>query len=65
MFAPANETHFALTIEGLSNDFQVLSLQGREAISQPFVFEVELVSEKPSLDLESLLHKPAFLRALA
>ncbi|WP_185037072.1 hypothetical protein, partial [Pseudomonas fluorescens] len=51
MFAPANETHFALTIEGLSADFQVFTLTGREAISQPFVFEVELVSEKPSLDL--------------
>ncbi|VVN31240.1 hypothetical protein PS662_04892 [Pseudomonas fluorescens] len=44
MFAPAYQIHFALTIEGLSSDFQVLSLQGREAISQPFVFEVELVS---------------------
>jgi hypothetical protein len=32
MFAPANQTHFALTIEGLSSDFQVLSLQGREAM---------------------------------
>ncbi|WP_144443466.1 type VI secretion system tip protein TssI/VgrG, partial [Pseudomonas mandelii] len=62
MFAPANQTHFALTIEGLSSDFQVFSLQGREAISQPFVFEVELVSEQPSLDLETLLHKPAFLQ---
>ncbi|MBK5415463.1 type VI secretion system Vgr family protein [Pseudomonas sp. TH31] len=62
MFAPANQTHFALTIEGLDNDFQVLALQGREAISQPFVFEVELVSEQPSLDLETLLHKPAFLQ---
>ncbi|WP_281924596.1 type VI secretion system tip protein TssI/VgrG, partial [Pseudomonas moraviensis] len=62
MFAPANETHFALTIEGLSADFQVFTLTGREAISQPFVFEVELVSEQPSLDLETLLHKPAFLQ---
>ncbi|WP_143515978.1 type VI secretion system tip protein TssI/VgrG, partial [Pseudomonas sp. R10(2017)] len=62
MFAPANETHFALTIEGLSADFQVFTLSGREAISQPFVFEVELVSEQPSLDLETLLHKPAFLQ---
>jgi hypothetical protein len=28
MFAPANQTHFALTIEGLSSDLQLLSLQG-------------------------------------
>ncbi|NUU38761.1 type VI secretion system tip protein TssI/VgrG [Pseudomonas sp. C2B4] len=62
MFAPANQTHFALTIEGLDHDFQVLSLDGREAISQPYAFEVELVSERRSLDLETLLHKPAFLQ---
>ncbi|MCU1749963.1 type VI secretion system tip protein TssI/VgrG, partial [Pseudomonas sp. 6D_7.1_Bac1] len=62
MFAPANQTHFSLTVEGLANDLQVLALTGREAISQPFQFDVELVSENPSLDLESLLHKPAFLQ---
>ncbi|BAV77928.1 type VI secretion system Vgr family protein [Pseudomonas chlororaphis subsp. aurantiaca] len=62
MFAPANQTHFSLTIEGLSNDLQVLSFTGREAISQPFAFEVELVSAQATLDLESLLHKPAFLQ---
>ena len=62
MFAPANQTHFNLTIEGLVNDLQVFSFTGREAISQPFAFDIELVSEKPSLDLETLLHKPAFLQ---
>jgi type VI secretion system secreted protein VgrG len=62
MFAPANQTHFSLTVEGLTHDFQVFTLSGREAISQPFAFDVELVSEKPSLDLETLLHKPAFLQ---
>ncbi|MGY4664784.1 type VI secretion system tip protein VgrG [Pseudomonas chlororaphis] len=62
MFAPANQTHFSLTVEGLENDLQVLSFTGREAISQPFAFEVELVSAQAALDLESLLHKPAFLQ---
>ncbi|MBX8547977.1 type VI secretion system Vgr family protein, partial [Pseudomonas cichorii] len=62
MFAPANQTHFSLTVEGLNSDLQVLALNGREAISQPFVFDVELVSEQSSLDLETLLHKPAFLQ---
>lgn len=62
MFAPANQTHFSLTIEGSDSDLQVLALTGREAISQPFVFDVELVSEQPALDLETLLHKPAFLQ---
>ncbi|WP_205938327.1 hypothetical protein, partial [Pseudomonas viridiflava] len=62
MFAPANQTHFSLTVEGFTSVFQVFALTGKEAISQPFAFEVELVSEQPSLDLETLLHKPAFLQ---
>ena len=61
MFAAANQTHFSLTIEGVSHDLQVLEFSGREAISQPFEFELELVSERPDLDLESLLHQAAFL----
>ena len=61
MFAPANQTHFSLSIEGLAHDLQVLEFSGREAISQPFEFELELVSERPDLDLEALLHRPAFL----
>jgi len=39
----------------------VLEFRGREAISQPYRFDLELVSERPDLDLESLLHCPAFL----
>ncbi|MFS2162062.1 type VI secretion system tip protein TssI/VgrG, partial [Pseudomonas sp. Pseusp122] len=65
MFAPANQTHFSLTIEGFASDLQVASLEGREAISQPFAFDVELVSEQRALDLEQLLHKPAFLQLSA
>ncbi|HBN9725740.1 TPA: type VI secretion system tip protein VgrG, partial [Pseudomonas aeruginosa] len=61
MFAAANQTHFSLALDGLALDLQVLSFSGREAISQPFVFELELVGERPVPDLESLLHKPAFL----
>lgn len=62
MFASANQARFELTIEGVRHDFQVLAFTGREAINQPFSFELELVSERAALDLESLLHKPAFLR---
>ncbi|MFI8741034.1 type VI secretion system tip protein VgrG [Pseudomonas sp. NPDC077405] len=61
MFNPANDTHFSLAIEGVEHDLQVLKFKGREALSQPFAFELELVSERPDLDLESLLHQPAFL----
>jgi len=62
MFSPANRTHFSLTIEGFSDDLQVHAFKGRETISQPFELDVQLVSERPSLDLEALLHKPAFLQ---
>ncbi|RRV05131.1 type VI secretion system tip protein VgrG, partial [Stutzerimonas xanthomarina] len=61
MFAPANQAHFTLSLEGIEHDFKVLEFQGREAISQPYRFDLELVSEHPDLDLESLLHRPAFL----
>ncbi|MEN8640349.1 type VI secretion system tip protein VgrG [Pseudomonas sichuanensis] len=62
MFAAANQTHFSLHIDGLEHDFQVLAFDGNEAISQPYAIDLELVSERPSLDLENLLHKPAFLQ---
>ena len=61
MFNPANETHFSLSIEGLEHDLQVLEFSGREAISQPYRFEVELISENAELDLQSLLHQRTFL----
>jgi len=61
MFNPANQARFTLSLEGIEHDFKVLEFQGREAISQPYRFDLELVSERPDLDLESLLHRPAFL----
>jgi type VI secretion system secreted protein VgrG len=61
MFAPANQTHFSLHLPGVEHDLQVLEFTGFEALSQPFVFEVTLVSQRPDLDLEALLGQPAFL----
>jgi type VI secretion system secreted protein VgrG len=61
MFAQANQTHFSLSIEGVEHDLQVLEFKGREAISQPYAFDVELIGERPDLGLESLLHQRAFL----
>ena len=61
MFNAANDTHFSLDIEGIEHDLQVLAFTGREAISQPYRFDLELISERPDIDLQSLLHKPAFL----
>ncbi|WP_429439987.1 type VI secretion system tip protein TssI/VgrG [Pseudomonas sp. BS3782 TE3695] len=61
MFSPANQTHFSLTIDGFERDFQVLAFTGKEAISRPYFFNVELVSERSDLNLENLLDKEAFL----
>lgn len=61
MFSPANETQFTLTIKGLAHDLRVLKFHGQETISSPFAIKVELVSERPDLDLDSLLHQQAFL----
>ena len=62
MFAKANIEHFTFGIQGQETDFQVLGFSGREAISQPYRFEIELVSEKPDLDLGAFLHKNAYLK---
>ncbi|WP_423814384.1 hypothetical protein, partial [Pseudomonas kuykendallii] len=44
MFAAANTAHFTLSLEGQSHDLQVLGFQGREALSTPYAFDLELVS---------------------
>jgi type VI secretion system secreted protein VgrG len=62
MFAPANTAHFALLIPSVRNDFKVLAFHGLEAISTLYAIQVELVSESPDFDLESLLSQPAFLQ---
>jgi type VI secretion system secreted protein VgrG len=61
MSPPADPPQFHLTIQGAEHDFQVLAFEGEEAISTPYAIHVELVSQRHDLDLESFLHKPAFL----
>ncbi|MFJ7798763.1 type VI secretion system tip protein TssI/VgrG, partial [Pseudomonas sp. NPDC096950] len=62
MFRPANTAHFALHIPAVRHDFKVLTFEGTEAISALYAINVELVSEHPDFDLESLLSQPAFLQ---
>ncbi|AZD36562.1 VgrG protein [Pseudomonas chlororaphis subsp. aurantiaca] len=62
MFAPANTAHFTLSIPAVRNDFKVLAFDGTEALSTLYGIRVELVSENPDFDLESLLNQPAFLQ---
>ncbi|KDD67071.1 type VI secretion protein [Pseudomonas mandelii PD30] len=61
MFDPVNEPSFRLDVEGLPDPFEVLAFTGSEAISEPFVFDVDLLIDDPTLDLASLLYRPAFL----
>ena len=60
MFAPANTAAFTLDIPSIIHDFKVLAFTGNEAISQPYRFQLELVSERPDLGIEALLQQPAF-----
>ncbi|MDR6918953.1 type VI secretion system VgrG family protein [Pseudomonas sp. 3296] len=62
MFAPANTAQFELLIPSIRNDFKVLAFKGAEAISSLYAIQIELVSESPDFDLESLLSQTAFLR---
>ena len=49
-------------IPTVRNDFKVLAFDGNEAISALYSIRVDLVSEYPDIDLESLLSQPAFLQ---
>lgn len=52
---------FSLTISDFHHDLQVLRFTGTEIISQPYAFDIELVSDRQGLDQNDLLHKRAFL----
>lgn len=62
MFSPADTAHFVLSIPAVRHDFKVLAFKGREAISELYAIHIELVSDNPRVDLESLLNQPAFLQ---
>ncbi|PAU66719.1 type IV secretion protein Rhs, partial [Pseudomonas sp. PIC25] len=57
----ANQTHIALTLQGMNTDLQVLEFSGDEAVSTPYCFDIVCVSDRADLDLEALLNQPAFL----
>ena len=62
MFRPANAAHFSLHIPAVRHDLKVLAFAGTEAISALYAIQIELVSEHPDFDIESLLSQPAFLQ---
>ena len=61
MSNPATEPAIRLDVAGLFQSFEVLDFTGTEAISQPFVYELEVLLDDPELDLASLLYRSAYL----
>ncbi|WP_192559326.1 type VI secretion system tip protein TssI/VgrG [Pseudomonas allokribbensis] len=62
MSGAVSSARFTLQIPAVRNDFKVLAFEGSEAVSTLYAIKVELVSEVPDFDVESLLGQPAFLR---
>ena len=62
MFNAAKPVVFRLDIDGFPHVLQVLEFRAKERLNQPYKVNLELVSERPDLDLESMLHRSAFLR---
>lgn len=54
-------SRFKFVVSGMNTPFQVLAFKGSEALDQPYFIQVQCVSEDPALDLEALLHQPAYL----
>ncbi|WP_025113324.1 type VI secretion system tip protein VgrG [Pseudomonas sp. H1h] len=61
MLTAGQSVVFRLDIKDVPHDFQVYEFCASEALNQTYRVELELVSEHRDLDLESLLHRPAFL----
>jgi len=61
MSNPVSEPSFRLDVAGLPDPFEVLAFTGKEAVNEPFVFDVELLIHDSVPDLASLLYRPATL----
>ncbi|MFN9527097.1 MAG: type VI secretion system tip protein VgrG [Pseudomonadaceae bacterium] len=57
----ANQAHITLTIAAFENDLQVLSFEGRETLNKPYRFDIEVISQNASLDLDALINQTAYL----
>ena len=61
MSTSARQHPLSLHIQHVQHDFKVLEFKGDEAISTPYAFTIELVSEQACIDLDTLLGHSAFL----
>jgi type VI secretion system secreted protein VgrG len=55
------ESPFTLTLLDDQLSLQVLQFSGREALNQPYRFDIEVIGLAPALNLERLLKQPALL----
>jgi type VI secretion system secreted protein VgrG len=55
------ESPFTLTLLDSGLSLQVLQLNGREVLNQPFRFDLEVIGLAPAMDLDHLLQQPVFL----
>lgn len=56
------ESPFSLTLTQSDLRLQVLRFKGREALNQPYRFNLELIGLAPPISPDALLTQPAFLR---
>ncbi|MHC8406573.1 type VI secretion system Vgr family protein [Pseudomonas sp. TMB3-21] len=56
------ESSYSLTLLDADLSLQVLQFSGQERLNQPYRFEIEVTGQASALDLECLLHQPAYLR---
>jgi type VI secretion system secreted protein VgrG len=55
------ESPFTLTLLDDQLNMQVVQFSGREALNQPYRFDIEVIGLAPALNLERLLQQPALL----
>ncbi|MHA6236248.1 type VI secretion system Vgr family protein [Pseudomonas mohnii] len=55
------ESPFTLTLLDDDLSLQVVQFSGREALNQPYRFEIEVIGLAPAMPLQQLLHQAAFL----
>ncbi|MEH6824383.1 MAG: type VI secretion system tip protein VgrG, partial [Motiliproteus sp.] len=64
VFQRASDARFHIEISDAEVDFQLLSLQGKEALSQLFSFQLAVVCDDAEVALESLLGQSAVVTLL-
>ncbi|KAA0972846.1 type VI secretion system Vgr family protein [Pseudomonas sp. ANT_H12B] len=55
------ESPFTLTLLDGDLSLQVLQFSGREALNQPYRFDIEVIALAPAMSLDRLLQQPAYL----